>query len=164
MEGFIRQETLALTGITSIRLSYLDRAGVIGPEKYGNPKKPTVIYTWEQVLEIRSISCLRQKVSLQTIRKIIQFLNKSGFDDSLRDKHLVVVNDEVYWVMLDWSDMPQIMKVADQQNRGTGQFVLVIIPPLANIIQEVWKAALDTRTVDFESFKQRARAKPNRAA
>lgn len=160
MEGFTRTETLALTGTTSNRLSYLDRTDVVVPQKYGNPKKPTVIYTWEQVLEIRAISHLRQKISLQTVRKIIQFLQKSGFDDCLRDKHLVVVNEEVYWVMGDWSDMPQVMKVADKKNKYKGQFVLIIIPQLACVIQDVWKEAKKSNIVDFESFKQRAKAKP----
>ncbi len=160
MQGFTRQETLALTKTTSNRLSYLDRMGVVVPQKYGNSKKPTVIYTWEQVLEIRAISHLRQKISLQTVRKIIQFLQESGFEDSLRDKHLVVVNDEVYWVMRDWSDMPQVMNVADKNNKYKGQFILIIIPQFASIIQEIWKEAKKSSIVDFESFKQRAKAKP----
>ena len=164
MEGFTRQETLALTGTTSSRLSYLDRTGVVLPEKYGNPKKPTVIYSWEQVLEIRAISHLRQKISLQTVRKIIQFLNDSGFDESLRDKHLVVVNDEVFWVRRDCSDMPQVMKVADKKNKHCGQFVLIVIPQLASIINDVWKAAKKSKVVDFESFKRRAKAKADKAA
>jgi DNA-binding transcriptional MerR regulator len=164
MEGFTRQETLALTGTTSSRLAYLDRTGVVMPQKYGNSKKPTVIYTWEQVLEIRAIGHLRQRVSLQTVRKIIQFLNETGFDDSLRNKHLVVVNDEVYWVKHDWTDMPQVMKVADKKNKGIGQFVLIVIPQLANLIKDVWEAAIKSKVVDFESFKQRAKGKPDQAA
>lgn len=160
MEGFTRQETLALTGTTSNRLSYLDRTGVVVPQKYGNPKKPTVIYAWEQVLEIRAISHLRQKISLQTVRKIIQFLQESGFDDCLRDKHLVVVNDEVYWVMGDWSDMAQVMKVADKKNKHKGQFVLIVIPQLACVIQDVWKEAKKSNIIDFESFRERAKLKP----
>ncbi len=164
MEGFTRQETLALTKTTSNRLSYLDRTGVVVPEKYGNPKKPTVIYTWEQVLEIRAISHLRQKISLQTVRKIIQFLTESGFEDCLRDKHLVVVNDEVYWVMGDWSDMPQVMKVADKHNKYKGQFVLIIIPQLDAVIQDIWKEAKKSGIVDFDSFQQRAKAKPSKVA
>lgn len=164
MDGFTRQETLALCGTTSSRLAYLDRTKVVVPQKYGNPKKPTVIYTWEQVLEIRAISHLREKISLQTVRKIIQFLNDSGFEESLRDKHLVVVNDEVYWVMPDWSDMPRVMKVADKKNKQNGQFVLIVIPQLSCLIKDVWNAAKKSNIVDFESFKQRAKAKPNKAA
>jgi DNA-binding transcriptional MerR regulator len=164
MEGFTRQETLALTGTTSNRLSYLDRTGVVVPRKYGNHKKPTVIYTWEQVLEIRAISHLRQKVSLQTVRKIIQFLQESGFDDSLRDKRLISINDEVYPIMGDWSDMAQVMRVVEKKSKHEGQFVLVVIPRLDSVIQDVWSAAKSSRIVDIESFRQRAKAQPIKIA
>ncbi|MEH2336064.1 MerR family transcriptional regulator [Nostoc sp.] len=96
INGFTRQETIALAGTTSNRLQYLERTGLIVPQRYGNTKKPTVIYTWEQVLEIRAIKNLRQEISLQIVRKIIEFLDDKGFNDQLRDKKLVVLNDEVY--------------------------------------------------------------------
>jgi DNA-binding transcriptional MerR regulator len=158
VEGFTRQETLALTNTTSSRLAYLDRTGVVVPEKYGNSKKPTVIYSSKQVLEIRAINDLRQKISLQTVRKIVQFLDEGGFDTSLKDKHLVVVNDEVFWVMPDWSDMPRIMKVAGKKNKGLGQFVLIVLPPISDIIKAVWENAKNSKVIDFESFKRRAKA------
>ena len=63
MEGFTRQETLALTKTTSSRLAYLDRTEVVIPEKYGNSKKPTVIYSWNQVLEIRAINRHLQNIN-----------------------------------------------------------------------------------------------------
>lgn len=164
MEGFTRQETLALTKTTSSRLAYLDRTGVVVPEKYGNSKKPTVIYRWEQVLEIRAINDLRQKISLQTVRKIVQFLDESGFGTSLRNKHLVVVNDDVFWVMPDWSDMPRVMKVAGKKNKGLGQFVLIVLPLISDIIKAVWESAKKSKVIDFESFKRRAKAEPSEAA
>ncbi|MEM6717455.1 MAG: MerR family transcriptional regulator, partial [Cyanobacteria bacterium P01_C01_bin.147] len=109
MEGFTRQETLALTQTTSSRLAYLDRTGVIVPQKYGNPKKPTVIYTWEQVLEIRTIANLRKQISLQMVRKLVAFLDEHGVDATLHDKHLVATPHEVFLVAPDWADMPQVM-------------------------------------------------------
>ncbi|MBD2341833.1 MerR family transcriptional regulator [Calothrix sp. FACHB-156] len=130
------------------------------PEKYGNSKKPTVIYSWEQVLEIRAINDLRQKISLQTVRNIVKFLDESGFDISLKDKHLVVVDDQVFWVMPDWSDMPRVMKVADKKSKGLGQFVLIILPPISDIIKGIWETAKKSKIVDFESFKRRAKAEP----
>lgn len=164
MEGFTRQETLALTKTTSSRLAYLDRTEVVIPEKYGNSKKPTVIYSWNQVLEIRAINDLRQKVSLQTVRKIVQFLGESGFDTNLADKHLVVANDEVFWVLPDWSDMPRVMKVAGKKNKNLGQLVLVVLPSISDLIKTVWETAKNSNFIDFESFKQRAKIKPSKVA
>jgi DNA-binding transcriptional MerR regulator len=164
MDGFTRQETIALTKTTSSRLAYLDRTGVIEPEKYGNSKKPTVIYSWEQVLEIKAINDLRQKVSLQTVRKIVEYFDKNGFDTSFRDKHLVVVNDEVVWIMPDWSDMPRVMKVADKKNKNLGQYVLVVLPQISDVIKEIWKTAQKSKVINFESFKQRAKVKLDEVA
>jgi len=163
MEGFTRQETLALTQTTSSRLAYLDRTGVIVPQKYGNPQKPTVIYSWEQVLEIRAIANLRKQISLQMVRQLVAFLDKHGLDTTLHDKHLVTTPSEVFLVSPDWAEMPHVMKVADRQGAGLGQLVLMVLPPLSTVIQDIWQAAESSNAVDFDSFKQRAKTTPVQA-
>lgn len=165
VQGFTRQETLKLTGCTSSRLAYLEKVGLVIPNRIGSNKRPTVLYTWEQLLEIRAIKNLRKEnVSLQAVRMIVDTLNKCGFNDSLRDKSLVIVNDgdAVLWVNPDWSDfaMPAALTVASKGGKGVGQFVLLVVPPFAEIVKELWDAAKDSNVVDFESFKQRAKAKP----
>lgn len=161
IEGFTRRETLELTGTTSNRLQYLERARLVIPQRIGKSRKPTVLYSWEQILEIRAIKHLRREVSLQTVRKIVQFLDESGFDDSLSDKQLVVINDEVFWIRQDWTDfpdkMPSAVKVAGENGKDIGQYVLLVIPSLSDIVKEVWKVAECSDVVDFESFKQRAK-------
>jgi hypothetical protein len=158
MDGFTRQEAIALTKSTSSRLAYLDRVGVVVPEKYGNTKKPTVIYSWEQVLQIRAINDLRKQISLQAIRDIIKSLEENGYDSSLWDKHLVVVNGDIHWVLPDWSDMPKVMQVASKKNKGGfGQLVLVAIPTLNDIVKAVWDTAKRSKVIDFESFQRRAK-------
>lgn len=164
MDGFTRQETIALTKTTSSRLAYLDRVGLVEPEKYGNTKKPTVIYSWAQVLEIRAINNLREKVSLKTIKEMIQYLNKNRFEPSLRDKHLVAINGEIYWLMPDWSDMPRVMTVASKKSKDLGQLVLVVLPAIEDLIKAVWETAQKSEVIDFESFKRRAKDKPSEAA
>lgn len=165
IKGFTRRETLALTGTTSNRLQYLERASLVVPKRVEvGAKKSTVLYTWEQILEIRAIKNLRQEVSLQTIRSIIQFLDEGGFDDTLRDKKLVVIGEEVFWIKLDWSDLPAAMKVAGRQNAGVGQFVIVAFPSLSEIVDEIWKAAKESTVIDFQSFRERAKAKPVKVA
>jgi DNA-binding transcriptional MerR regulator len=161
IEGFTRPETLALTETTSNRLQYLEMKRLVIPERIGRSRKPTVIYSWEQILEIRAIKHLRQEISLQSVRKIIKFLNESGFDDSLRDKQLIVMDDEVFWIRQDWQDfpekMPSAVKVAGKSAQGVGQYVLLVIPTLTEIVNEVWEAATKSEVIDFDSFKQRAK-------
>jgi DNA-binding transcriptional MerR regulator len=168
IDGFTRTETLALTESASNRLQYLEKAGLVIPQRVEKTRKPTVVYTWEQVLEIRAIKHLRQEISLQTVRRVVIFLNESGFDDSLRNKQLVVIDDEVFWIRLDWQDfpekMPSAVKVAGSHGKGVGQYTLLVIPALTEIVNEVWKAARESETVDFESFKQRAKAQYTQAS
>ena len=161
IEGFTRSETLALTETTSNRLQYLEMKKLVIPQRVGKSRRPTVIYSWEQILEIRAIKHLRQEISLQAVRNIIGFLNDSGFDDSLRDKQLVVIDDEVLWIRQDWKDfpekMPSAVKVAGRGGKGVGQYVLLVIPTLTEIVDEVWYAAQISEVIDFVSFKQRAK-------
>jgi hypothetical protein len=119
-----------------------------------------VIYRWEQVLEIRTIANLRKQISLQMVRKLVAFLDEHGLDTTLHDKHLVATPSEVFLVAPDWSDMPHIMKVADRDGDGLGQLVLLVLPPLNTVIQEIWEAAQTSKVIDFESFKQRAKTTP----
>ncbi len=161
IEGFTRSETLALTETTSNRLQYLEMKELVIPQRIGKSRKPIVIYTWEQILEIRAIKHLRQEISLQTVRKIVEFLNKSGFDDNLRDKQLVVIDDEVFWIQQDWQDfsekMPSAMKVGGRSDKSVGQYILLVIPVLTEIVNEIWEAAKESEVIDFASFKQRAK-------
>ncbi|MEO1348402.1 MAG: MerR family transcriptional regulator [Cyanobacteria bacterium J06635_15] len=152
-QSFTRQEALILTKTTTARLAYLARTGIVVPQRGEQLHPVQLVYTWEQILEIRAINHLRRKLSLQTIRKIVEFLGKSGFDTSLKDKYLVVINDDVGWVMPDWSDVPQVMKVA---GKNVGQFMLVAIPPLNNLIDDIWHTARSSNVIDFEHFRQRA--------
>ncbi|MEB3883992.1 MerR family transcriptional regulator [Lyngbya sp. CCY1209] len=162
IEGFTRTETLALTETTSNRLQYLEKKDLVVPQRFGKSRKPTVIYTWEQILEIRAIKHLRKEISLQAVRKIVQFLNESGFDDSLRDKQLVVIDDDVFWIRQDWQDfpekMPSAMKIAGKSGKGVGQYVLLVIPTLTDIVNEVWEVAKTSEVIDFDNFRQRAKA------
>jgi DNA-binding transcriptional MerR regulator len=163
-EGFTRKEVMNLAHTTSNRLQYLERASLINPYRIEKTGRATVLYTWEQLLEIRAIKNLRQSISLQTVRKIIEFLDKSGFDDSLRDKQLICIDEDIYWVKRNWEEMPEILKVAAKRGKGVSQYMLLVIPALIDIVDEVWKAAEKSDVVDMASFKQRAKVKGSKVA
>lgn len=169
IDGFSRQETMQLTGCTSSRLAYLEKVDLIVPTRMGNPKRPIVLFSWEQLLEIKAIANLReQDVSLQTVRKIIGFLDKHGYDDTLRDKHLVAAVDEVFWVKQDWSDlgdqMRNALRVAGKNGKGVGQYVLTIVPPLNDIVNEIWKNAESSGIISIDDFKERAKGRLSQVA
>ena len=91
----------------------------------------------------------------------------ADFDDSLRDKQLVVIDNEVFWIRQDWQDfpekMPSAVKVAGKSGKGVGQYVLLVIPTLTEIVDEVWDAAKASEVIDFESFKQRAKVQSTKS-
>lgn len=94
MNGFTRQEAIALTGVKSGNLSYMDRTGLVVPSKYGNPQRPTVIYSAEQILQLKIAETLRDRFSLQQIRKVVSAINA---DTITKDAdRLMLINHEVY--------------------------------------------------------------------
>ena len=136
VSGFTRQETLALTGISSGRLSYLDRTRLVAPGKFGNPKHPKVVYSWQQVLEIKTIERLREKLSLQEIRKVLEFLKLHGYKRSFFVHSLVFVNSQLYLIE-DLKDFGLIILEASGSSRG--QVVIQEVGPVGDVITEFWR-------------------------
>ena len=164
IDGFTRQETIALTGLTSARLHYFDRTGLVKPKKYGKTKRPICIYSWEQLLQLIAIKDLRRKISLQTVRTIIDTLGKGGFSDSLRDKHLVVAGDTVLWVEDSWKDFPEKILTVAGTKSGKNQYVFAFMITIDDLITTVWKNARKAKKrIDIESFEERAKATPTAA-
>jgi DNA-binding transcriptional MerR regulator len=168
VDKFTRREVMELAGATSNQLQYLERRELVIPERIWNDKKkPDVYYSWEQLLEIKAIRNLRENTSLQTIRKILSFFEKYQFRKTLKDKRIVAIDDEVFWIKEDWSDFGKkliALKIADKQGKGIGQYTLLALPAFQEIVDEVWQTAERSNIINMESFRQRAKAKPSRAA
>lgn len=147
VSGFTRQEALALTGISSGRLSYLDRTGLVVPKKFGNPKHPKVVYTWQQVLEIKTIERLREKLSLQEIRKVLEFLKLKEHKPSFFVHSLVFVNAQLYLIE-DLKDFGLIVLEASGKNQG--QVAIQEVGPVGDVVAELWKEAQKHHVLDFD--------------
>lgn len=98
MQGYTRQQAIRLSGLSSNKLSYLDRLGLVSPQKTGNPKKPACIYTWEQIIQLRTIYRLRQDASMQQVTKTLNFLKSLKIDPSIYNNCLVAFNNEIYCI------------------------------------------------------------------
>lgn len=72
MEKYTRQEALELCGISSSRMSYLERLGFIKPERVGTTKKPYVFYTDEQVILISQLNQLADWFTLDSLHAFIE--------------------------------------------------------------------------------------------
>ncbi len=151
--GFTRQEVIAMTGISSGRLSYLDRTGVIVPQKFGD-KHPVVVYSWQQILQIKIIDRLREKLSLQEIRKIIDFLQDQDYKPSLFNCNLVFIGECLYLIE-DWQEFGT--RVLEASGKNKGQIVVHQVGTLAEVISELRREAEIRRVLDFD---KRAKGTP----
>jgi DNA-binding transcriptional MerR regulator len=154
MERFTRRETLLLTRSSSSRLTYLERKGIIVPQRAGNGYRPEVSYTWEQILEIRTINKLRRQTSFQTIRKILAFLDEHGIERSLRTKQFMITPDSVSWIRSWLSGAPEIVQIVGKSDKHAGQLLLTALPPWSGWLEDVWDAAKVAKVIDFQRFKQ----------
>jgi hypothetical protein len=147
VSGFTRQETIALTRISSGRLSYFDRTEFVVPQKFGNTKHPKVVYGWRQVLELKTIESLRERLSLQEIRKVLKFLTERNHEPSFFVHNLVFVNTQLYLVE-DLRDFGLTVLEASGQNKG--QVVIHEVGAIGDIITEMRKDAERHHVLDFE--------------
>lgn len=152
--GFTRQETIAITGAKSGRLSYLDKTGLVTPEKDGNPKHPKVTYNWEKVLQIKIIERLRENLSLQEIRKVLDFLQTRGYSPSLFRCKLVFVDKELYLIE-SWEKFGDLILKASGSNKG--QVIIHEIGAIGEVLQELRQEAEKNEILDFN---KRAKGTP----
>lgn len=152
--GFTRQETITITGVKSGRLSYLDKTGLVVPEKYGNAKHPKVVYSWEKILQIKIIERLREKLSLQEIRKVIEFLRERGYSASLFNCKLVFIDKQLYLIE-NWEEFGNLVLEASGANKG--QIVIQEIGVLGEILSELRREAERNNILDFS---KRAKGTP----
>ena len=155
MKQFTRREAVILTRTSPRRLAYLAKTGIVIPTCLEEDSQRQVYYSWDQILELRVIRQLRGEISLQMIRKIMQFLEGMGGDRTLHNKHLVIKDGEVDWVQVASGEGRHVVRVADKMNRHVGQLNLIMSTPEADRVGKVWKITGQSNVVDFESFRQR---------
>ncbi len=80
---FTRQEVSNLTGMNSVNLSYWEKVGLVIPEKIGNPSCPILAYTGEQLLQLKLIQSLGERLPLPEIRRILNFLRDGDYEFSI---------------------------------------------------------------------------------
>lgn len=153
MEQFTRREAQRLTRSSSSRLTYLAKTGIVVPERSGTASRPVLLYSWEQILELRAINHLRRQISFQTIRKVVQFLDEHGFEPSLRDKLLIALDGEVSWVLPFHRSGPQVIQVVGKRHCPAGQLLLTTIPQLIGRVDGLSRLLKPAKVADFERWQ-----------
>lgn len=145
--SFTRQEVIAMTGINAGKLSYFDSTGLIVPEKRGNPKRPTVIYSIEQIIQLKIIQRLREKLSLQEIRKALDFLKSKNYKPSLFQCNLVLIGGNLFLVEDKGEFGEQVLRAS---GCNMGQVIVQEIGPIGDVMNELRIEAEKKHVLDFQ--------------
>lgn len=148
IDGFCRQEAIALTGITSNFLSYLEKCKLIVPTRIGNNARPTVLFSWQQVLILAMIKEMRENASLQSLRAIVEFLNEQDLAAHIEEMP-VAIDGKVAWIGPKGEGMRELIPSTPFH------CTLMICPTLSYAIQSINLAARVSKGVDYDSFRQR---------
>ncbi|HEY9737010.1 MAG TPA: MerR family transcriptional regulator [Trichocoleus sp.] len=148
ISGFLRQEALALAGITSNFLNYLERCGLVSPERIGNNRRPVVLFTWQQVLILAMIREMREDASLQSLQAAAKFLSEQDVSCHLSE-NLLAIGDSVIWSGSTWEGLKSLIP------HTPFRCTLTIFPPLSSILPDIEQRAKDSRAVDYEGFRAR---------
>ena len=147
IKGFTRKEVMSLIGVTSGKLSYWDRTGIVSPYKRGNPKKPVVLYQWQHIMQLQLIVSLQEKLSLQEIRKVLDFLEEREYSSSLFECKLFFVGKELYLIENSEDFTNYIIKAS---GRNRGELALREIEPFKTILAGLKREAEANHVADFE--------------
>ncbi len=158
MEGvFSRQQALDLTGLSSGQLSRLDKSGIVVPTKLGgNSHRPTVLYSLSQVWELKTIGVLRQKLSIQEINLVVEYLRKNNFEPTLLGKYLIFCNLQLYWITPDELGAAVIERIG----KNKGIVVLKAVHPIGESILNVqceadnrqsWDSSQSSKKITLQS-------------
>ncbi|MDJ0682527.1 MAG: hypothetical protein QNJ18_22025, partial [Xenococcaceae cyanobacterium MO_167.B52] len=120
---------------------------LITPQKFGNRKRPKVVYTWKQVLELKTIERLSENLSLQEIRKVLDFLRERDYETTFFKHSLVFVNSQLYLV----EDLENFgLTVLEASGKNKGQAVIREVGAVGDIITELWEEAQKHQVLDFD--------------
>jgi len=113
----------------------------------GHATRPKVVYSIEQVLQIKVIYRLREELSLQEIRQVLQLLEDKGYEPSLFSLNLLFFNGKLY--MLDGQDAVN-QKIIELTGKHRGQIVMQPVDPIGDVISSLYKEAERHCILDFD--------------
>jgi len=108
-----------LARITMRQLRYWEQTGLIVPsiKRQISPHNTVRLYSYQDLLSLLVAAALRDRVSLQLIRRVVAQLEDRGFADPLRELRFATHGRDVYFQYPDgsWSGHPDPDQVIFQQ-------------------------------------------------
>jgi uncharacterized protein (DUF433 family) len=95
LEAFTLEQVLRLNPVSRRRLLYWIEKGVVSPDaQVMRPRGPIRLFSFRNLLEVRVAVWLRDKLSLQLIRKILERLRAQGFNQPLSTITFGIIESE----------------------------------------------------------------------
>jgi len=138
-QGFEFNQVLKLTGLSSWQLRTVVSLNWIIPIKLSESKNGKLLFSWEQLIELKAIAKLRKKLSFQKIKGLKNVLLNLGHE-SFRDdstKVLVATDRTVFLIDKTDSNYPKIIELLGV---NCGQYVLGVFP-ISEMIKEIEETA-----------------------
>lgn len=152
-----RQETMRMSGLTRGQFQGFEKLNILSPMKIGDLKKPTVLFTWEQILIIRAYAKLRANCSVRSLKQALEYLKPLEASDLLRDKRLVAYQNCIYWVDTD-EELKTVLQVS---GKNQGQFIMTFT--IQDLDNEAYENGKKGNVVDFEERYRQATEKAKAA-
>lgn len=144
--NWTRTEVSKLTMLTKTQLEYLEKNQLIVPTRIGS--KPTILYSWQQIVVLKTYAKLREECSLQALREAFKYLNQS-YEQLLLSKRLVAYENVIYWIEDNKDDLWRIITVS---GKNKGQMVMTFT--MQELIDELEKLG-KSNILNFEQrFKE----------
>lgn len=137
--GFEREQVLKLTGLSTSQLSRIVASKWVEPIKLGYSIRTKTLFSWEQLLELKSIAKLRKKISFQKIRNLKNVLLELGHESFKDDSSKVLIATDKTIFLIDKTDVnyPTMMELLGV---NCGQYVLAVFP-ISEMIKEIEETA-----------------------
>jgi hypothetical protein len=166
LTGFTRQEVIALTSCDANGLAYLEKTGVVNPSRFGSKKKPTVIYSWEQMIAVQLVGELRGTMPASAIKTFALDLAQQDVDNWFQSNCAIIAGDQVLWVELSSSSHVSktnagkvFLAIAAKNRSKITKHSFWVVPALSQVVAQLWAAAKESPAIDFLSFQKRAKVK-----
>ena|GEM_PF-6257047 len=127
MDLYPRQQVLVLTGLTSGQLSRLDTSGMVKPQKLGSDNhRPIVLYSREQVWELRVVKKLRLHLTKEELSLALQSFRTGRFQDVLFERYLVFALGDLYFLPAQYMGQ----EIVESLRKNGGVAALKIVEPV----------------------------------
>ena len=135
-----RDRAAKLAGVSERRVAYWSQRGLVMPtvEERLSPQRPVRLYRFPELMSLMVVAKLRDKASLQEIRRVIDYLRDLGYPEPLTELRFAVAGRKLYFESPDgrW-----------EHDRRPGQIVLDQVLKLEPMRAKIRAAGRDKATV-----------------